>query len=110
MIRRPPRSTLFPYTTLFRSRLVHVCRDLSRVLGRQVGPHRVLLATDHHLDRVLLGAHWAPPPAPGALPPPPPPPPPPAPPAPPRPPPVPPASPPRPSRNRRPPRGTGGRP
>src|SRR5256885_4302616 len=24
MIRRPPRSTLFPYTTLFRSRHVHV--------------------------------------------------------------------------------------
>src|SRR5256885_15447966 len=24
MIRRPPRSTLFPYTTLFRSHLVHV--------------------------------------------------------------------------------------
>src|SRR5687767_15331359 len=24
MIRRPPRSTLFPYTTLFRSRLSHV--------------------------------------------------------------------------------------
>src|SRR5947209_19863250 len=24
MIRRPPRSTLFPYTTLFRSRQVHV--------------------------------------------------------------------------------------
>src|SRR5260370_33767038 len=24
MIRRPPRSTLFPYTTLFRSQLVHV--------------------------------------------------------------------------------------
>src|SRR2546430_16602601 len=24
MIRRPPRSTLFPYTTLFRSRLPHV--------------------------------------------------------------------------------------
>src|SRR5256885_11645245 len=23
MIRRPPRSTLFPYTTLFRSRVVH---------------------------------------------------------------------------------------
>src|SRR5256886_6264002 len=73
-------------------RLVHVCRDLSRVLGRQVGPHRVLLATDHHLDRVLLGAHWAPPPAPGALPPPPPPPPAAAPPAPERTPPLPPAS------------------
>src|SRR5256885_5636004 len=24
MIRRPPRSTLFPYTTLFRSALIHV--------------------------------------------------------------------------------------
>src|SRR5687767_15774232 len=24
MLRRPPRSTLFPYTTLFRSRLTHV--------------------------------------------------------------------------------------
>src|SRR3712207_8505499 len=30
MIRRPPRSTLFPYTTLFRSRL----RDLKATLGR----------------------------------------------------------------------------
>src|SRR3712207_7923084 len=29
MIRRPPRSTLFPYTTLFRSRLV---ADLRRVV------------------------------------------------------------------------------
>src|SRR5947208_11801082 len=27
MIRRPPRSTLFPYTTLFRSR--HLCRQRS---------------------------------------------------------------------------------
>src|SRR5206468_13078931 len=27
MIRRPPRSTLFPYTTLFRSQRVPVCRD-----------------------------------------------------------------------------------
>src|SRR2546426_6359270 len=27
MIRRPPRSTLFPYTTLFRSRWVHDQRD-----------------------------------------------------------------------------------
>src|SRR2546429_4517969 len=32
MIRRPPRSTLFPYTTLFRSRLVgpQPCEDTSR--------------------------------------------------------------------------------
>src|SRR3712207_7250674 len=27
MIRRPPRSTLFPYTTLFRSGRVGLCRD-----------------------------------------------------------------------------------
>src|SRR3712207_9585164 len=27
MIRRPPRSTLFPYTTLFRSLLVGSCND-----------------------------------------------------------------------------------
>src|SRR2546426_3338246 len=33
MIRRPPRSTLFPYTTLFRSRTVHrfLCRPPSEV-------------------------------------------------------------------------------
>src|SRR2546421_5912309 len=31
MIRRPPRSTLFPYTTLFRSR---VCLHLPHSLGR----------------------------------------------------------------------------
>src|SRR2546422_3917248 len=30
MIRRPPRSTLFPYTTLFRSRLVAVIEMLAR--------------------------------------------------------------------------------
>src|SRR5258706_4076975 len=32
MIRRPPRSTLFPYTTLFRS--IHLQRDLPPVGGR----------------------------------------------------------------------------
>src|SRR4051794_41573432 len=45
MIRRPPRSTLFPYTTLFRSRLhaareigiVHVL-DIRRGVCRVVGP------------------------------------------------------------------------
>src|SRR3712207_6972083 len=46
MIRRPPRSTLFPYTTLFRSgRQVHPSRDLTghperqrvRPLRRQLG-------------------------------------------------------------------------
>src|SRR5207253_9885228 len=32
--RRPPRSTLFPYTTLFRSRGVHVVPPLPGVQGR----------------------------------------------------------------------------
>src|ERR1043166_6521671 len=31
MIRRPPRSTLFPYTTLFRSRDRHVVREVEVV-------------------------------------------------------------------------------
>src|SRR3712207_8781471 len=31
MIRRPPRSTLFPYTTLFRSSVAVVCEDASQV-------------------------------------------------------------------------------
>src|SRR3989441_13200064 len=35
MIRRPPRSTLFPYTTLFRSHQV-----VARAFGRRAGEHR----------------------------------------------------------------------
>src|SRR5438105_7196604 len=34
MIRRPPRSTLFPYTTLFRSTLVAVWRGADGFAGR----------------------------------------------------------------------------
>src|SRR5205085_12630328 len=53
LIRRPPRSTLFPYTTLFRSpllpalereagaRVIDRCaRERSRVTGRDRGAHR----------------------------------------------------------------------
>src|SRR2546425_2117937 len=36
MIRRPPRSTLFPYTTLFRSRAVRAERELQDAVGRAV--------------------------------------------------------------------------
>src|SRR3712207_7101999 len=36
MIRRPPRSTLFPYTTLFRSSQVFPLVGLLRVEGEQV--------------------------------------------------------------------------
>src|SRR2546422_4954543 len=38
MIRRPPRSTLFPYTTLFRSRLIQE-RDLPSVLCKPLPVH-----------------------------------------------------------------------
>src|SRR5687768_17849207 len=42
MIRRPPRSTLFPYTTLFRSH------------ERDDAPERVRAALRGHLDRGLI--------------------------------------------------------
>src|SRR2546430_10318667 len=48
MIRRPPRSTLFPYTTLFRSAAGVPARDLrqpAQLLGREVA------AGDLDLDR-----------------------------------------------------------
>src|SRR5256884_5337635 len=43
MIRRPPRSTLFPYTTLFRSlmRLMYPTAGGARILGRDIGDTRV---------------------------------------------------------------------
>src|SRR2546422_3991962 len=37
MIRRPPRSTLFPYTTLFRSRRAGITRDELRQALREHG-------------------------------------------------------------------------
>src|SRR3712207_7040664 len=37
MIRRPPRSTLFPYTTLFRSALEEVPNHLLKTHARAVG-------------------------------------------------------------------------
>src|SRR2546430_13244700 len=39
MIRRPPRSTLFPYTTLFRSRIV-VARDRAAARAEPFDLHR----------------------------------------------------------------------
>src|SRR2546426_8203121 len=42
MIRRPPRSTLFPYTTLFRSVVVeHFDKIRHRVFGHQMEPRHV---------------------------------------------------------------------
>src|SRR3546814_13616829 len=55
MIRRPPRSTrtdtLFPYTTLFRSRFLHIVRGRQDTLARAVGAHHA----DRELALVLLG-------------------------------------------------------
>src|SRR3712207_7497923 len=64
MIRRPPRSTLFPYTTLFRSdanpsyQLLPGGGDHSAFVhpvqpGR---PHRHLLGSDHHRRGLRLAA------------------------------------------------------
>src|SRR2546426_7474365 len=47
MIRRPPRSTLFPYTTLFRS----ICRDRPSI--RQPGFARDVVGLDQPVERVL---------------------------------------------------------
>src|SRR5258707_1900549 len=48
MIRRPPRSTLFPYTTLFRSRETHDLQERSAARGGAAG-HAVRV----HRDRGL---------------------------------------------------------
>src|SRR3712207_8769233 len=40
MIRRPPRSTLFPYTTLFRSALHHI--SVEAVHGLTVSHHNII--------------------------------------------------------------------
>src|SRR5256885_11872352 len=52
MIRRPPRSTLFPYTTLFRSR-TEVQTDLAEIhRGYLVGHLGFLLASDRKSTRL----------------------------------------------------------
>src|SRR5258708_15511712 len=49
MIRRPPRSTLFPYTTLFRSSR-HLARKLSLRRKRSSPNVFEMAATEKHLD------------------------------------------------------------
>src|SRR3712207_8176909 len=47
MIRRPPRSTLFPYTTLFRSRPARACGRWTarRAIRASPGPRRAATTT-----------------------------------------------------------------
>src|SRR2546427_9454098 len=63
MIRRPPRSTLFPYTTLFRSDLAAAVRDLlhagdhlghhgTALLGRLCGRGRQLVGLARRVGRL----------------------------------------------------------
>src|SRR2546427_1170329 len=59
MIRRPPRSTLFPYTTLFRSRLaqrLHHVFERHRHVALHVGigqvPARVLERSEEHTSEL----------------------------------------------------------
>src|SRR2546423_10130940 len=53
MIRRPPRSTLFPYTTLFRSMMLRAKKHerLGRILGVPV------MQELHALERAAQGVH-----------------------------------------------------
>src|SRR3712207_7542811 len=51
MIRRPPRSTLFPYTTLFRSDVQHLLPRPRRYFGDQ---HGRVLAVAGRDDRVVV--------------------------------------------------------
>src|SRR5258708_22820041 len=57
MIRRPPRSTLFPYTTLFRSqprRLCNISRVRLRKPMRACGrPHEGLKTADDRVPRCI---------------------------------------------------------
>src|SRR2546427_6214698 len=61
MIRRPPRSTLFPYTTLFRSRRAEAHRREGQGARRRLGE---VEAPDHDRDRrrhrVLAGRGLSP--------------------------------------------------
>src|SRR3712207_6991858 len=54
MIRRPPRSTLFPYTTLFRSDEEAFRRLLDDALQRRAAFHRGRDVQEHHLVRALV--------------------------------------------------------
>src|SRR2546430_7152556 len=53
MIRRPPRSTLFPYTTLFRSR-----EQAMFWLGQGRSPTQDLVRLYEHLPETTLRTHY----------------------------------------------------
>src|SRR3712207_8843172 len=56
MIRRPPRSTLFPYTTLFRSRLGPELRRVAREVDATLSVYDVR-TMEEHVDRSRSEEH-----------------------------------------------------
>src|SRR3712207_8255931 len=54
MIRRPPRSTLFPYTTLFRSLIALLIRTLS-----DQRPEDIAKANLYFIDKIGMSQHLA---------------------------------------------------
>src|SRR3712207_9043267 len=58
MIRRPPRSTLFPYTTLFRSKAVYLITLLEYLHQTVVADGRLVRVYDRHANELkrLLSA------------------------------------------------------
>src|SRR5258708_34555921 len=59
MIRRPPRSTLFPYTTLFRSKLERlVLRNLEPLAKRQIQVCQPCQAQVVAATRAVLSQQW----------------------------------------------------
>src|SRR2546429_9085032 len=56
MIRRPPRSTLFPYTTLFRSHLKRKMREEGILLGGEVSGHMFFAEDYYGVDDGILAS------------------------------------------------------
>src|SRR5688572_31511958 len=63
MIRRPPRSTLFPYTTLFRSIAIRIQAGIVDISGRPMGgfpivrdPVEIIVSEHHDLSRRVADA------------------------------------------------------
>src|SRR3989440_8479358 len=59
MIRRPPRSTLFPYTTLFRSDIDRTLPDTDPIGPTTESPPASALARRRSLARLLLPSRLA---------------------------------------------------
>src|SRR3989475_12560410 len=54
MIRRPPRSTLFPYTTLFRSLTAEQLAQLDRARGPEFDRLFLTLMIQHHQGAITM--------------------------------------------------------